>query len=116
VRLAKSRTTAQKLVEEGRVRINREKADAASRLVRPGDVLTIRLEREVRILKVLDPGTRRGPASEAQTLYEDLTDRSEPADRSAGGARPTKRDRREMEAFRADRETGGRSFPDGGDD
>ena len=70
----------------------------------------------MRVLKVLDPGTRRGPASEAQTLYEDLTDRSEPVDRSPGGARPTKRDRREMEAFRADRGAAGGPFRDGGDD
>ena len=43
-RLAKTRTAAQKLAVSGRVRVNREKSDSASRLVRMGDVLTIALE------------------------------------------------------------------------
>jgi ribosome-associated heat shock protein Hsp15 len=61
-RAVKSRSLAAKLVVGGRVRINRDKAAQASDLVKPGDVLTITLERTVRILKVVEAGTRRGPA------------------------------------------------------
>ena len=71
-RLARSRTAAQRFVEEGRVRVNRDKVDTPSRPVRAGDVLTLRFERQVRVLRILDPGSRRGPASEALMLYEDL--------------------------------------------
>jgi ribosome-associated heat shock protein Hsp15 len=102
-RLAKSRSIAQKLVTGGKVRVNRDKIDASSRLVRPGDVLTVAFERLVRVIRILDPGTRRGPAPEAQRLYEDITPpapispASSPLQR--GGPRPTKRDRRVLDAF-----------------
>ena len=72
-RLMKTRTLAQKLALSGRVRVNREKVEATSQLVKAGDVLTIAGERGVRVLKVVSPGTRRGPAPEAQLLYEDLS-------------------------------------------
>jgi ribosome-associated heat shock protein Hsp15 len=42
--------------------------------LRPGDVLTFPQGRTIRVVRVLALGTRRGPASEAQTLYEDLAD------------------------------------------
>ena len=71
-RVAKSRTLAQKLVQSGVVRVNREKINNAARIVRPGDVLTLSIGSRVRVLKVLDPGTRRGPASEAADLYEEV--------------------------------------------
>ena len=72
-RVVKSRSLAAKLAQSGRVRVNREKIDQASQVVRPGDVLTIRLDRRVLVYRVLDPGVRRGPAEEARLLYEDLT-------------------------------------------
>ena len=72
-RVCKSRSLAQKLTQSGAVRINREKTTSAAKLVRPGDVLTVTLGGGVKVLKILDPGERRGPAPEAQTLYEDLT-------------------------------------------
>ena len=72
-RILKSRSLAQKFVQSGAVRINRDKTDNAARLVRPGDALTFSLNERVRVLKVLDAGERRGPASEAETLYEDLS-------------------------------------------
>ncbi|HWJ74962.1 MAG TPA: RNA-binding S4 domain-containing protein [Kaistia sp.] len=115
-RLAKTRTTAQKLVLSGAVRVNRDRIDSASRLVRVGDVLTVALERQVRVLKVLAPGVRRGPAPEAQQLYEAVTPPASirPA---SGGERPTKRDRRALDAFHsADSALGGTVFRDDGDD
>ena len=72
-RVAKSRTLAARLVEAGHVRINGRRGGVAARLVGPGDVLTIALERDVRILRVLATGDRRGPYSEARSLFEDLS-------------------------------------------
>jgi ribosome-associated heat shock protein Hsp15 len=99
-RAVKSRSLAAKLVTGGRVRINRDKAAQASDFVKSGDVLTITLDRRVLVWKVLDTGTRRGPAPEAQALYEDLSPKPAPADpalpsaiaplRAVGSGRPTK--------------------------
>ena len=105
-RVMKSRTAAAQLVEDGKVRINRTRAAKPSQTVRVGDVLTIGLRGRVQILKVLAPGARRGPPPEARLLYETIANPdaksqgSAPiAQREAGDARPTKRDRRLMEAF-----------------
>ncbi|MBC8129104.1 MAG: RNA-binding S4 domain-containing protein [Rhizobiaceae bacterium] len=72
-RVSKSRSLAQKLTASGAVRVNREKTTSVAKLVRAGDVLTLSLPQGVKLLKVLEPGVRRGPASEAALLYEDLT-------------------------------------------
>ena len=72
-RVIKSRTGAAKLVEEGHVRINAVRADNPAKAIRPGDVLTVALDRQVRVLKVVAPGERRGPYEEARLLYEDLS-------------------------------------------
>jgi len=72
-RAVKSRSLAAKLVEAGGVRINREKAAQSSDSVKLGDVLTITLERRILVYRVLSLGERRGPASEAQLMYEDLS-------------------------------------------
>lgn len=72
-RLQKSRTLAAKLVAAGKVRINREKVDNPARAIKPGDVLTITLDRQVLVVRCEQPGTRRGPAPEARTLYTDLS-------------------------------------------
>ncbi len=108
-RVTKSRSLGAKLAESGHVRVNSEKIDHAAQQVKPGDVLTIGLERRVLVYRVLDTGLRRGPAPEAATLYEDLSppkpvaDPSAPAGaaiRDAGSGRPTKRERRETDKFR----------------
>lgn len=107
-RVTKSRSLAQKLAVSGHVRLNREKVDAASKTVRIGDVLTVALERRVLVLKVVAIGARRGPAKEAQLLYENLSPppaprAQEPAPegrRDAGSGRPTKKERRQLDAFR----------------
>jgi ribosome-associated heat shock protein Hsp15 len=106
-RALKSRSLAAKLVQSGRVRLNGEKLGQASDLVKPGDVLTITLDRRILIYKVLLPGVRRGPAEEARTLYEDLSPPSEKKDtpalapvRDAGAGRPTKKQRRETDRLR----------------
>ena len=72
-RVLKTRSLAQKMVQGGAVRVNASRISAAHKVVRPGDVLTITLPSRVRVLKIVECGTRRGPASEAQALYEDLS-------------------------------------------
>jgi ribosome-associated heat shock protein Hsp15 len=71
-RVAKTRSLAARLVAEGHVRLNARRIETPAKAVGPGDVLTIALERKVRVLKVLAPGTRRGGFPEAALLFEDL--------------------------------------------
>jgi ribosome-associated heat shock protein Hsp15 len=107
-RVVKSRTLAAKLVEAGKVRVNTERVLQPAHAVKPGDGLTITLERQVLVLKVVAPGSRRGPAEEARTLYEDLSAPpakatpapAEPAVREQGAGRPTKRERRETDQLK----------------
>jgi ribosome-associated heat shock protein Hsp15 len=105
-RFLKSRSLAGSFVQTGRIRVNGERISRASRLVRPGDVLTFPLGPHIRVVKVVAAGTRRGPAPEAQQLYEDL---DPPADRSeaephrnadADTGRPTKKERRAIVALK----------------
>lgn len=76
VRVVKSRSLAARLVAEGHVRLNGKRIDAPARPVGRGDVLTIALERQVRVLKVLGFSERRGPFAQMKQLYEDLSDGS----------------------------------------
>jgi len=68
-RLMKSRTSAAELVEAGKVRVNRARVVKPSHMLREGDVLTIALRGEVRVVEVLGLGQRRGPPQEARLLY-----------------------------------------------
>jgi ribosome-associated heat shock protein Hsp15 len=111
-RFFKSRTLAASVVTGGRVRINGERCEKAATIVKAGDVLTFPAGPRVRVIKVVAGGTRRGPASEAQSLYEDLTPPPEkrpeepaaPAQREKGSGRPTKRERRAIDALTGDRD------------
>ena len=84
-RVVKTRALAAKLVTSGHVRLNSVRAAGPDKPVRPGDVLTIALERQVRVLKVVAPGERRGPYEEARHLYEDL---SAPSDSPGADSSP----------------------------
>ncbi len=75
-RVVKTRALAAALVSAGHVRRDGRTIDSPGRTVKPGDVLTVALDRAVRVLRVVDLGERRGPAREAAALYEAL----EPAD------------------------------------
>ncbi len=77
-RIVKSRSLAAKLIEDGCVRVNRQRVLKAASCVKPGDVLTASLQRRVRIIEVLAIGERRGPPSEAQALYTELLLSSSP--------------------------------------
>jgi ribosome-associated heat shock protein Hsp15 len=76
-RVVKARSGAAELVERGHVRINGVRETAPGHAVKPGDVLTIALDRTVRVLKVIGFSERRGDASSARVLYEDLQRRQE---------------------------------------
>lgn len=73
-RVVKTRSLASRLVCEGHVRVNGTRATSPSKGVGIGDVLTISLERTVRVLRVADTGQRRGPFKDARLLFEDLGD------------------------------------------
>ena len=84
-RVVKTRALAVRLIGAGHVRLNGARAAGPAKGVRPGDVLTIALERQVKVLRVEAAGERRGPYEEARRLYTDL---SEGADSAPGGASP----------------------------
>lgn len=108
-RFFKSRTLAGKACSSRKVRINSQIATKASATVKAGDVLTFPRGHHIRVIRILDVGQRRGPALEAQALYEDLAppeeagaDRAADRDgaasgRAAGSGRPTKRERRAVD-------------------
>jgi len=106
-RFFKTRGLATKQVAGGHVRVNGDKVLKPSHGIGPGDTLTFAQAKRVRVIRVLAPSTRRGPAPEAQTLYDDLTPPPPPrAPETPGegrkGGRPTKKDRRAIDLSRRD--------------
>jgi ribosome-associated heat shock protein Hsp15 len=71
-RFLKSRSLAAALCAAGRIRVSGRVVDKAHTLVRVGDVLTFPLGPGIRVVRILALPTRRGPAAEARTLYEEL--------------------------------------------
>ena len=71
-RVVKARTSAASLVESGHVRINGVREKSPGHAVKAGDVITVALDNSVRVLKVTGFAERRGDASSARVLYEDL--------------------------------------------
>jgi ribosome-associated heat shock protein Hsp15 len=72
-RVVRTRTLAARLVGEGHVRVNAQRIETPAKPVGPGDVLTIALERQVRVLRIVAIAARRGGAQEARLLFEELT-------------------------------------------
>ena len=72
-RLVRTRSDASALTESGFVRLNGKRVTAPSHLVRTGDVVTLALDRSVKVLQVEGFCERRGAAPAARTLYRDLT-------------------------------------------
>ncbi|MEE8516576.1 MAG: RNA-binding S4 domain-containing protein [Alphaproteobacteria bacterium] len=102
-RFCKSRSLAAKLCASGAVRVSHTKVHKPHHAVKAGDVLTFPLGPHIRVIRILAIGTRRGPATEARTLYQDLSPppprgkgnaMPRTAVRSTGAGRPTKADRR----------------------
>ena len=71
-RLVRTRDAAAALAGGGHVRVNGARIDAPGRIVRTGDVITVALDRGVRVLKVTGFVERRGPGGSGAALYEDL--------------------------------------------
>ena len=105
-RFFKSRSLAAKVASGNKIRVDGEIVAKAHFAVRPGNVLTFPQAKRIRVIRILALGTRRGPAPEAQALYEDLspevprakTPKTEVSGRRDPGAgRPTKADRRAID-------------------
>lgn len=72
IRLVKSRTLAQGLIDTGHVRVDGKRIEKPSESVRVGSIVALPLRDQVRVLKVLSLPERRGPAGEARACYEEL--------------------------------------------
>ncbi len=116
-RFFKSRSIATRALAGGGVRVNRQLIAKPHATVKVDDVVTFPLGRHIRVIQVLALGTRRGPAPEARTLYEDLSPPAAraspasatadstprgPAPREPGAGRPTKAQRRALDRLRDD--------------
>jgi len=108
-RFFKSRTLAAKFCNGGYVRVNAEIIKKAHVLIGPEDFLTFAKGDQVKVVKIKGLGKRRGPAPEAQALYEDLSPSPEkktkslsapPAYREPGQGRPTKSERRALDRLK----------------
>ncbi len=107
-RFFKTRSLAATRVVAGDVRVNGDRVTKRATTVAPGDVLTFMQGRAVRVVRIAAIGTRRGPAPEAQTLYEDLSppvpdaqDAPPENPKFEGKGRPTGRDRRKADLSKA---------------
>lgn len=109
-RIFKSRSLAARHCRSRKVRVNGAPTTKASTTISPGDVLTLQKADRVRVFRVMALAKRRGPASEAQGLYEDISPPPPPRDaaspaqaaRQRGGGRPTKKERRAIDRLMVD--------------
>lgn len=102
-RFFKTRRLATDLVAAGKVRIDGTPVSKPARAVGVGDVLTFPQAKQIRIVRITGLPDRRGPAPEAQALYDDLTPKVEKSPeqhsqnpRFEGKGRPTGKERRNM--------------------
>ena len=102
-RFYKSRSLSSKAILSGKLRVNSNRIIKPASKVKINDVLTINHVNTVRIIQIQSIGSRRGPASEAQALYNDLSPDVTAASKSKDvsekskkdtNKRPTKKDRR----------------------
>ena len=102
-RFYKSRSLSSKAILSGKLRLNSNKIIKPASKIKINDVLTINHVNAVRIIQIQSIGSRRGPASEAQALYNDLSPDVTAASKSKDvsekskkdiNKRPTKKDRR----------------------
>ncbi len=109
-RFFKTRSIAQKQVATGKIRVDREKISSPSRKVSAGNVLTITRERDIKIIEILGIADRRGPFSQAQLLYNDMSppkpekqkqeQTRESMSRIQSEGRPTKHQRKQIMAMK----------------
>ncbi len=79
IRLVKSRSQAQAIIEEGRARIDGKRVVKPSKPVRIGSVIALPLHDQVRVLRVLALPDRRGPASDARCAYQEIDGEARPS-------------------------------------
>ena len=109
-RFFKTRSLSAKLITGGHVRVNGNKISKASTTVSVGDTLTFAQGRDIRIVRILATGVRRGPAPEARLLYDDLSPPEPKAKAESPDAepdrkgRPTKQDRKAILKFKSELE------------
>jgi ribosome-associated heat shock protein Hsp15 len=85
IRLVKSRTLAQALIEAGLIRVDGKRVGKSSEDVRIGSVIALPLRGQVRVLRVRALPSRRGPAGEARLCYEELAEATDSANVSQQG-------------------------------
>ena len=73
IRIFKSRSIATKFVLTNRLRISGQVTQKPHKMISVGDVLTLTINDNIKILKVLDIPSRRGPYPESLNFYEDIT-------------------------------------------
>ena len=73
IRIFKSRSISRKFVLTNRLRISGQVTHKPHKMISIGDVLTMTINDNIKILKVLDIPNRRGPYSESLNFYEDIT-------------------------------------------
>ncbi|SOD94700.1 RNA-binding S4 domain-containing protein [Caenispirillum bisanense] len=106
-RFCKTRSLAQTWCASGHVTVNGRTVSKPATSVKPGDTVGFLSGPYRRMVVVQAPGTRRGPASEAQTLYHEPDPPARQTDefmphRPRGAGRPTKKDRRALAALKGD--------------
>lgn len=108
-RFVKSRSLAAKLCQSGTLRVDGARIGKAHFAVKPGHTLTFPLHNHIRVIRVLALGERRGPASEARLLYEDLDPpradnalpRNAPPASPSPGGKPDRRQRRALQRLQS---------------
>jgi len=111
-RFFKTRTQATRLIQSGKLRLNGDIITKPHRAASVGSILTFPKAKNIRVIKIVKLGQRRGPASEATSLYEDLSPKINETKkeeqlkvvnfeiREIGTGRPTKKQRRETERLK----------------
>jgi len=111
-RFFKTRSLASKFINDSNMRVSRGeitmRAEKPSFMIRPGDTLVFSKGDHLKIIEVAECALRRGPASEAQMLYKDhspprppkIERKRAPFEREKGAGRPTKKERRSLEALK----------------
>ena len=106
IRIFKSRSIATKFILTNRLRISGQVTQKPHKMISVGDVLTMTINDNIKILKVLDIPSRRGPYPESLNFYEDITPiEIIPKKKSSNidikfverVGRPTKRERRQTD-------------------
>ena len=111
-RFFKSRSKSTKFCQSSSLRVNGDIVSKTHYLVKPNDVLTFTMGNNIKVIKILNLGARRGPSHEARILYDDISPvipeqkKSEKprvffAKREIGSGRPTKVQRRAIDKLMA---------------